>query len=37
MEKVNFRSQILVRPSIGEYWNTFGVTSIAWKYDIYVV
>ena len=24
-EKVNFRSQILVRPSIGEYWNTFGV------------
>ena len=25
LEKVNFRSQILVRPSIGEYWNTFGV------------
>ena len=24
-EKVKFRSQILVRPSIGEYWNTFGV------------
>ena len=24
-EKVNFRSQILVHPSIGEYWNTFGV------------
>ena len=24
-EKVNFRSQILVCPSIGEYWNTFGV------------
>ena len=25
MEKVNFRSQILERPSIGEYWNIFGV------------
>ena len=25
MEKVNFRSQILVRPSIGEYWNIFVV------------
>ena len=24
-EKVKFRSQILVSPSIGEYWNTFGV------------
>ena len=24
-EKVNFRSQILVHPSIGEYWNTFDV------------
>ena len=25
MEKVNFRSQILERPSIGEYWNICGV------------
>ena len=25
MEKVYFRSQILERPSIGEYWNIFGV------------
>ena len=25
MEKVYFRSQILERPSIGEYWNNFGV------------
>ena len=24
-EKVYFRSQILERPSIGEYWNIFGV------------
>ena len=24
-EKVNFRSQILERPSIGEYWNISGV------------
>ena len=24
-EKVNFRSQILERPSIGEYWNNSGV------------
>ena len=24
-EKVYFRSQILQRPSIGEYWNIFGV------------
>ena len=25
LEKVNFRSQILERPSIGEYWNISGV------------
>ena len=25
VEKVNFRSQILERPSIGEYWNISGV------------
>ena len=25
VEKVNFRSQILEHPSIGEYWNSFGV------------
>ena len=24
-EKVYFRSQILEHPSIGEYWNIFGV------------
>ena len=24
-EKVNFRSQILECPSIGQYWNIFGV------------
>ena len=24
-EKVNFRSQILERPSIGEYWNILGI------------
>ena len=24
-EKIYFRSQILERPSIGEYWNIFGV------------
>ena len=28
LEKVNFRSQILERPSIGEYWNTFGVPAL---------
>ena len=25
MEKVYFRSQILERPSTGQYWNIFGV------------
>ena len=25
LEKVNFRSQILECPSIGQYWNIFGV------------
>ena len=27
-EKVYFRSQILERPSIGEYWNIFGVPEL---------
>ena len=27
-EKVYFRSQILERPSIGEYWNIFGVRAL---------
>ena len=28
MEKVHFRSQILKHPSIGEYWNIFGVLEL---------
>ena len=32
--KAYFRSQILERPSIGEYWNIFWCTSIARKSDI---
>ena len=30
-EKVNFRSQILERPSIGEYWNISGVPVLSEK------
>ena len=36
-EKVNFRSQILECPSIGQYWNIFGRTSIDRKCDPYVL
>ena len=32
-----FGSQILNRPSIGEYTESFWCSSIAWKCDIYVL
>ena len=37
LEKVYFRSQILERPSIGEYWNISGVPVLPEKCDIYVL
>ena len=39
LEKVYFRSQILECPSIGQYWNIFGVLVLhenSWKCDPYV-